>query len=100
MRHPFLRRVQRGFEAQSQIRQTVNCNEFAKNPVDGFGSHTYMAPHSSGRGLLLRSRVRFVPLLSRYNRCPERIEPGEDARRLFDIVGLDEGTCGRRPGHR
>ena len=31
---------------------------------------------------------------------PGTIEPGEDARRLFDIVGLDEGTCGRRPGHR
>jgi hypothetical protein len=30
---------------------------------------------------------------------PGTIEPGEDARRLFDIVGLDEGTCGRRPGH-
>ena len=29
---------------------------------------------------------------------PGTIEPGEDARRLFDIVGLDEGTCGRRPG--
>ena len=24
--------------------------------------------------------------------------PGEETRRLFDIVGLDEGTCGRRPG--
>jgi hypothetical protein len=31
---------------------------------------------------------------------PGTIEPGEDVRRLFDIVGLDEGTCGRRPGHR
>ena len=30
---------------------------------------------------------------------PGTIEPGEDACRLFDIVGLDEGTCGRRPGH-
>ena len=40
----------------------------------------------------------FAPLFSRYSRCPEPIEPGEDARRLFDIVGLDEGTCGRRPG--
>ena len=52
------------------------------------------ADAASSRG----SRVRFVPLLSRCNRCPEPIEPGEDARRLFDIVGLDEGTCGRRPG--
>ena len=59
-----------------------------------------MASHSNGRGFLVRSRVRFVPLLGRYNRCPEPIEPGEEARRLFDIVGLDEGTCGRRPGHR
>ena len=41
--------------------------------------------------------VRFAPLLSRYNR-PGTPEPGKDARRLFDIVGLDEGTCGRRPG--
>jgi hypothetical protein len=31
---------------------------------------------------------------------PGTIEPGEDTRRLFDIVGLDEGTCGRRPGLR
>ena len=29
---------------------------------------------------------------------PGTNEPGEEARRLFDIVGLDEGTCGRRPG--
>jgi hypothetical protein len=42
----------------------------------------------------------FRAFSSRHNRCPERIEPGEEARRLFDIVGLDEGTCGRRPGHR
>ena len=78
----------------------TGCNKVAKYPVDGIGPHTYMAPHSNGRGLAKGSRVRFVPLLSRSNRCPERIEPGEDARRLFDIVGLDEGTCGRRPGHR
>ena len=31
-------------------------------------------------------------------RHPEPNEPGAEARRLFDIVGLDEGTCGRRPG--
>ena len=59
-----------------------------------------MAPHSGGRGLPRRFRDRFAPLLGRYNRCPEPLEPGEEARRLFDIVGLDEGTCGRRPGHR
>jgi hypothetical protein len=29
---------------------------------------------------------------------PGSLIPGEEARRLFDIVGLDEGTCGRRPG--
>jgi hypothetical protein len=81
-------------------RAGCGCNIIAKNPVDGFGRHTYMAPHSGGRGLLRKVGVRFVPLLGRYNRCPERIEPGEEARRLFDIVGLDEGTCGRRPGHR
>jgi hypothetical protein len=60
----------------------------AKNPVDGFGAHPYMAPHSGGRGLHRKVSVRFVPLLSRYNRCPEPIEPGEEARRLFDIVGF------------
>ena len=31
------------------------CNIIAKNPVDGFGRHTYMAPHSGGRGLIVRS---------------------------------------------
>src|SRR5690349_6792572 len=84
----------------SRAGSKAGCNIIAKNPVDGFGSHPYMAPHSDGRGFELGSRVRFVPLLGRYNRCPEPIEPGEEARRLFDIVGLDEGTCGRRPGHR
>ena len=29
---------------------------------------------------------------------PGAIRTGLDARRLFDIVGFDEGTCGRRPG--
>ena len=60
---------------------------------------THICASSSGRGLGTGSRVRFAPLLSRCNR-PGAIEPGEDACRLFDIVGLDEGTCGRRPGHR
>ena len=40
----------------------------------------------------------FVSLLVG-KRHPEPNEPGAETRRLFDIVGLDEGTCGRRPGH-
>jgi len=28
------------------------------------------------------------------------MEPDGKTRRLFDIVGLDEGTCGRRPSPR
>ena len=56
-----------------------------------------MAPPAAAAALS-EVRYRFASLLGRYNRCPEPNEPGEDARRLFDIVGLDEGTCGRRPG--
>src|SRR5207253_203840 len=57
--------------------------------------------HSSKRTRLPLEVSRSFRAFSRSaNRCPERIEPGEKARRLFDIVGLDEGTCGRRPGHR
>jgi hypothetical protein len=77
-------------------RLTVSATKLQK-AVDAKGAHTYMAHQRRRRSYGVG--VRFVPLLSRYNRCPEPIEPGEDARRLFDIVGLDEGTCGRRPGH-
>ena len=79
-------------------RPAANCNIIAKYPVDAVGSGTYTAPPAADAAWQ-QVGVRFAPLLSRYNR-PGTIEPGKDARRLFDIVGLDEGTCGRRPGHR
>ena len=43
--------------------------------------------------------VRFAPSLVGQP-IPGTNEPGEEACRLFDIVGFDEGTCGRRPGLR
>src|SRR5687768_5879333 len=54
-----------------------------------------MPPHSSGGGL--HGPPPFRVSLSRQP-TPGTNEPGEQPRRLFDIVGLDEGTCGRRPG--
>jgi hypothetical protein len=56
-----------------------------------------MPPHSSGGGLHGPLPFRVSP--SRQP-TPGTNEPGEETRRLFDIVGLDEGTCGRRPGLR
>ena len=61
--------------------------------VDGFESPTYMAASPTGQGVLPN------PVCVSLNRIPvTRIKPGRETRRLFDIVGLDEGTCGRRPG--
>ena len=59
-----------------RARPAANCNKVAKKAVDGLEAHTYMALHSNGRGFLVRSRVRFVPLLGRYNRCPEQSNRG------------------------
>src|SRR5882757_4778488 len=78
---------------------TANCNRFAKKPVDALEGHPYM-PAPAASAAWQQVCGRFASLLSRYNRCPEPFEPGVVARRLFDIVGLDEGTCGRRPGLR
>ena len=63
------------------------CKKFAKKAVDELDSHPYMAPPATAAALN-EVRYRFASLLSRYNRCPEPNEPGEDARRLFDIVGF------------
>ena len=81
------------------MRTENGCKKIAKKAVDELESHPYMAPPATAAALV-EVRYRFASLLGRYNRCPEPNEPGEDARRLFDIVGLDEGTCGRRPGLR
>ena len=65
---------------------------FAKMGVDGFESPPYMAASPTGQGVLPN------PVCVSLNRIPvTRIKPGRETRRLFDIVGLDEGTCGRRP---
>jgi hypothetical protein len=77
----------------------IGRNIVAKYPVDGLGARPYMAlqrrtrPSLQGQRSFRASSWSVQPM-------PGTIEPGEDARRLFDIVGLDEGTCGRRPGHR
>ena len=85
--------------AVSRAGRAANCSDIAKKQVDALGYPTYMAAPAADAAWQ-QVGVRFAPSLGRYNRCPEPVEPGEDARRLFDIVGLDEGTCGRRPGHR
>ena len=72
-----------------------SLKSFRKIAVDGRKSPPYMAVHRRGRAIWLWSRSR---LIDRYFRCP-RIKTGRVRRRLFDIVGLDEGTCGRRPRH-
>src|ERR1044072_3935072 len=60
--------------------------------VDGFESPTYMAASPTGQGVLPN------PVCVSLSRIPwPRIKLGGGTRRLFDIVGLDEGTCGRRP---
>ncbi len=66
--------------------------KFSKIAVDGAITGSYMAVHRRGWAIWLWSRSR---LIDRYFRCP-RIKTGRVKRRLFDIVGLDEGTCGRR----
>ena len=68
-----------------------------KKPVDGKGCHTYMALQRRTRPLWGRRSFRAFLI---GQPIPGTNEPGEDACRLFDIVGFDEGTCGRRPGLR
>ena len=69
---------------------------FPKKVVDGAHCPPYTPPHSSGAGL--RDGLRFASLLVGSTGA-RNLKDREDRRvRLFDIVGLDEGTCGRRPG--
>ena len=76
----------RGNDRTLKRRQT-----FAKMGVDGFESPTYMAASPTGQGVLPN------PVCVSLSRIPvPRIKLGGGTRRLFDIVGLDEGTCGRR----
>ena len=69
----------------------------AKKGVDGLNSPPYMPLHSGGDGPL--GSVFASRLFQSDHRRPEPSGPGRETRRLFDIVGLDEGTCGRRLGH-
>ena len=61
--------------------------------VDGAITAPYMAVHRRGgrvnRNASFASHRSVIPV--------PRIKTGKVRRRLFDIVGLDEGTCGRRP---
>ena len=67
------------------------CN-FCEKRVLTPGSTLHICPSTDGAGRFART-VR-VSL----NRTPvTRFPPGRETCRLFDIVGLDEGTCGRRP---
>ena len=59
-----------------------------------------MALMTQQRSTVQSDRAPFCACLNRHNRCPEPKGPGRNSVRLFDIVGLDEGTCGRRPGLR
>ena len=63
-----------------------------KKVVDGRKTRSYMAIHRRGTAF---SPLPSASLNDRYPGCPGKM--GKETRRLFDIVGLDEGTCGRRP---
>ena len=61
------------------------------------GGYPYMRPQQAVAARNrdgLRSRLYFVGLTD----ARSDSNRGVDACRLFDIVGFDEGTCGRRPG--
>ena len=62
-----------------------------KKAIDGAGTSPYMALHRRGR-VTAQPRLR---LSQRPTGAPAYT--GGGTFRLFDIVGLDEGTCGRRP---
>ena len=63
--------------------------KFPKKAIDGGKSPPYMALHRRG------GFARPVCVFSIGNPVAPVI--GDRKSRLFDIVGLDEGTCGRRP---
>jgi hypothetical protein len=67
------------------------AEKFSKTAIDGWKSPPYMAVHRRGRA------IWHVSFASHQSVIPvPRIKTGRVRRRLFDIVGLDEGTCGRR----
>ena len=64
--------------------------KFSKKAIDGGKWPPYMRLSPTGQG-------DARPVCVSLNRTPvSRIKTGWETRRLFDIVGLDEGTCGRR----
>jgi hypothetical protein len=80
------------------MRTERGLQEIAKKAVDVLESHPYMAPPATAAASMRSVTVSRLFLVGTTD--PGTYEPGEDTRRLFDIVGLDEGTCGRRPGLR
>ena len=79
----------RGSERPERPRR--NAVNFSKKAIDGAETPPYMALHR--RGTALAEPV----CVSLYRLPVARFSPGRETCRLFDIVGLDEGTCGRRP---
>jgi hypothetical protein len=74
----------------SDRRPVRGCHFSEKRPLTvGFGLHIWRFTDGAG------SLPNPVAPLSTASRYPG--PSGMERRRLFDIVGLDEGTCGRRP---
>ena len=69
----------------------ANRGEFSGNRPLTVGPVLHIWPFTDGAGSLPNP----VASLLTASRCPGSL--GREMCRLFDIVGLDEGTCGRRP---
>ena len=78
-------------DRQGRTGRDIGRELFEKKPLTG-ESLLHIWPFTDGARHLPDP---FASLLTE-TRCPGSKREGE-ARRLFDIVGLDEGTCGRRP---
>ena len=65
--------------------------------VDAKGGLPYMRPQQAVADPLGPASVSRLYLVGTTDARSDS-NRGVDACRLFDIVGFDEGTCGRRPG--
>src|SRR5688572_32886190 len=72
-------------------KSVASCGEFSGERPLTVGRVLHIWPFTDGAGSLPDP----VASLLTASRCPGSF--GREMYRLFDIVGLDEGTCGRRP---